>query len=98
MRVCSMFMSVKRKRSAIFFRFAQRQVAFVELVIGQALVDQVADELLDLLRGRLFQRARGALHHVGQADDRALAGLRFRAAVAKTFLRALRECLPRASS
>ena len=91
-------MSVKRKRSAIIFNSAQRQVALVELVIGQTLVDQFVDQLLDLLRGRFFQRARGAFDHVGQTDDRAFARLRFRAAIAETLLATLPGCPPRACS
>ncbi len=72
-------------------QLAQGKVALVQLVIGQALVDQVVHELLDLLRGRLFERARSAFHHVSQTDDGALTRLRFRSAVTETFLRHFRD-------
>ena len=54
--------------------------------IGDALFDELIHERFDLLRGRLLQTARGALHGVRQADNGALFRLGLRSAVAKTLL------------
>ena len=55
-------------------------------MIGDALINDIVDQLLDFSRRRFLQTARSALNRVGQADDRAFFGLRFRSAVTKTFL------------
>ena len=91
MRVWSIFMRVKRKRSAMIFNSPSVRSHSSSWRSANALIDQFGDQLLDFLRSRFLEAARGAFHHVGQADDRALPRLRFRAAVAKTLLPHLRN-------
>jgi hypothetical protein len=45
-------MSAETKTFGDFPQIPQRQIAFVELMIGEALIDQVSDQLFNLGRGR----------------------------------------------
>src|SRR5690606_5772771 len=61
---------------------AQRQVALVELAVGQAPVGPLADQRVDAGGGRLGQRAGRALDGVREHGDRDLLGAGARAGVA----------------
>ena len=66
-------------------QFAKSEIAFIELPVGDAFLDQFVDQLFDFLRSRLFQTSGRALDNVSQTDDRALFRLRLRPGVTKTF-------------
>ena len=65
---------------------AQSEITFVELMIADALFDNVVNELFDLRWRRLFQATWRAFHCISQTDNCAFFRLRLRAAVAETFL------------
>src|ERR1700722_12200086 len=74
-------------------QFLQSKITLIQLTFGNAFPNDVTDELLDLLRGRLLKAARGALDGVREADDSTLFKLRFRSAVPETLLTHIRDIL-----
>ena len=67
-------------------QLAHGEVALLELPVHEPLLDDVADELVDLLRRHALEAARRAFDGIREADDRAFARLRARAGVAKALL------------
>ncbi len=86
MRVCIIGHQGKAEAFRNNTKIAQGKLTFIELAVGDALLDQLVNQLLDLLRRRFGQTARGAFDDVRQADDRALFRLRFRPGITETFL------------
>src|ERR1700749_4824047 len=53
-------------------QFLQGEVTLIQLPFRYPTADDVADKLLDFLRRRFLQAARGAFDRIRQADDSAL--------------------------
>ena len=67
-------------------QIAEREIAFIQLAVGDALFDQLIDQLLHLLRRWFGKTPGGTFDNVGQTDDRAFLRLRLGPAVAETLL------------
>jgi hypothetical protein len=64
----------------------QRQLAFVQLSIGEDLVDDLLSQPLDSRRCWIRERPGGRFHRIGQHHNPGLFGLRFGSRVAVVFL------------
>src|SRR6266566_5656887 len=65
---------------------AEREVALVELSVGDALVDDAVDHRADRFRILLGQRANGSFRAVGEHDDPGLLAVRTRTGIAERAL------------
>src|SRR5437588_1552663 len=62
-------------------------------MIGDTLINDIVNQLLDFSRRRFFQTTGSALNRIGQADDRAFFCLRFWPAITKAFLAYFRNIM-----
>src|SRR4029077_7325110 len=76
-----------------FSDFRQGKRSFIELMFGNTSINEAADQILNALRGWTLQRARGAFHGVGEADDGDFLGLWSRPRIAEAFLPYVRDVL-----
>ena len=68
------------------FDVGQGQRTLVEQAFVHLAFDHLVDQILDALRRRSLEAARGAFHGVGQTDDAAFFGLRIRTRITEIFL------------
>src|SRR5580704_9797954 len=74
-------------------QFLQSEVTLVKLSFSDSTADDIAYELLNFLRCRLLEAARGAFDGVREADNATLFILRFRSAVSEALLPYVRDVL-----
>ena len=68
------------------FDVGQGQRTLVEQAFVHFALDDFIDQILDALRSRALQAARGTLHGIGQTNDAAFLGLRIRSGITEIFL------------